>query len=102
MPGGIDPNNPKAVAGRWKKGQSGNPGGRKSTKTIQEAIAHLEKDAMVAWAEAIKAGESWAVTLWLHYWNGKPVDQVQLTGKDGEGVSVSVEIIRNVTGETKP
>ena len=90
MPGNIASNDPLKGKGRWKKGQSGNPGGRKSTKTIQQGIAHLEQDAMASWATAIKNGESWAVTLWLHYWNGKPTERVEMSGADGEPLVIEI------------
>jgi hypothetical protein len=100
-PNPILPPPEKSVATRFQKGQSGNPGGRKSIAKVRKAIAHMEADALAAFWESIKLREAWAVTLFLHYRFGKPVDQVQLMDKNGEGVNVVVEIVRTVTGGTE-
>ena len=90
------PPSPPPEDTRFKPGASGNPAGRPPTKKVKRAIRHLSDAAIASLRKAVLAGESWAVTLWFHYFYGKPVDQVQLTGKDGEALSVEIVINRTV------
>jgi hypothetical protein len=50
----------------------------------------MEADALSALHEAIRAGESWAVTLWAHYRYGRPAESVELTGAEGERLTISI------------
>lgn len=79
---------------RFVKGQSGNPSGRPSTVEIRKALLPMQADALQALHNAIRGGESWAVTLWCHYTYGKPIEAVELTGAGGEGLTISINGIR--------
>lgn len=79
----------------FQKGQSGNPGGTKRKK-VRAAIKHLSASAISSLATGVQNGEQWAVTLWFHYYYGKPTERHELTGADGEKLSVSIEINRTV------
>lgn len=69
---------------QFKPGQSGNPKGRPPSKKVKKAIRHLGEHALASLEQSILAGEQWGTTLWFHYFYGKPVDQLQLTGAEGK------------------
>lgn len=87
---------PPPEEGKFKPGQSGNPGGRPPTKKIRAAIRHMSEAALNGLGRGVLAGEQWAVTLWFHYFYGKPVDQVRVSGEDGGALTV---VIKKVTAD---
>jgi len=90
---------PPPKSGQFKPGMTGNPGGRPKTKKVRAALRYLQPSAKKALEAALAAGEPWAVTLWFHYYYGKPVDQLQLTGKGGEALAVTISINRTVKAD---
>ena len=78
---------------RFKKGQSGNPTGRPPVTRVRKAIRKFKGEAFEAWGLAIGKGEPWAVTLWLHYYYGKPVEKVEHAGEGGGPLVVEIRTL---------
>ena len=84
----------------WKKGQSGNPGGRK--KELKE-ITELAKEASPAAFEQIqdlsqnckdpRVRLSASQYILDRAW-GKPAQAVEVSGKDGKDLTINVNIIQ--------
>lgn len=87
----------KKVRGRpFKKGQSGNPGGRpKAAVDVRELARAHAPDAIKALVEALKDPKTKvaAATAILDRGYGKPVQAVE--GTEGPAIKVSVEDARN-------
>lgn len=80
--------------GRFKAGNPG--GGRKPRKTEEEVKRALEKakpeaDVLQKLAEAIDGRESWAISLYLAYKWGKPIERAEFSGANGESLNVFVQ-----------
>ena len=78
----------------WKKRKAHN-GGRKPRVAEEQIRAALEKaapeqDVLKKLAAAIEQGEAWAITLYLAYMWGKPVERQELTGANGSAVTLVV------------
>ncbi|EHL99369.1 hypothetical protein HMPREF9946_03131 [Acetobacteraceae bacterium AT-5844] len=93
--GRFKPGNPTA----FKKGQSGNPGGRlKAVKEVEElARSHTELaiNALVGVLknkEAPPAAQVRAAEVILERGWGKPRQSVELSGPDGAGLPLSLEV----------
>jgi hypothetical protein len=78
------------------RAQVKNPG--RKTRTEEEEIkaalrnAVPEADVLASLAAACKRKESWAVTLYLAYLWGKPVERVDLAGEGGGPVVIHVRL----------
>lgn len=90
---------PPPESTQWKKGESGNPSGRPAVKKIRAAIRHLSPKAMAALESAIDNGESWGVTLWFHYFYGKPKERHELSGPDGQSLTIEIRKLSNPEGD---
>lgn len=83
----------------WKKGQSGNPGGRNTEidlteiRTLARTHTKIAIDCLVHWARDLKnpASIGAAQALLDRGW-GKPQQAVEVSGKDGGPL---VAIVRN-------
>jgi len=68
-----------------KKGRSGGVrpnSGRKSKaeeQALAEKLAPMEADALKALHKGVKAGERWAITLYMNYAYGRPRQQKDIT-----------------------
>jgi hypothetical protein len=82
------PSPPKEA--QFKPGQSGNPVGRPPVKKVRRAIRHMSGAAIAGLETGVLAGEQWAVTLWFHYFYGKPVETQRLQGPDGGSLVVEI------------
>jgi hypothetical protein len=92
----------KTVAGRvqnlkpWKKGVSGNPGGRPKKKLIDEALEELllsnNSELAVAIAKKLlvraKSGEVKAIQLVAERVEGKAKAKMEVSGPDGEELQI--------------
>lgn len=84
-------------------GQSGNPGGRpKGLGAIREQLADLEPIALQKLKQSLEDPDKYleAVKLILAYRWGKPPQSLELTGKDGE--SLTIQVNKLVFAETNP
>lgn len=86
----------------FPKGVSGNPKGRPATRRARAAIRHLKPAALASLGKGVLGGEQWAVTLWFHYFWGKPVEQHTITGADGGAITIQIDLTgrSNAGGET--
>jgi len=82
----------------WKKGQSGNPGGRpKRPAALVQACRAFNEEGLrilrnIARKKSNREGDRIrAVELILAYGNGKPKQAVELTGEDGNPIQVEVD-----------
>lgn len=97
--------NSKPTRTSWKPGQSGNPNGRPprvQEKEIREALhrAIPNEEVLSVLASKIRAGESWAVTLYLAYDWGKPRVNVEISGVEGEPLFDYARVIAAITGQS--
>lgn len=86
---------------QFKPGQSGNPAGRPPTKKVRAAIRHLSDAAIASLGKGVLAGEQWAVTLWFHYFYGKPKELHELSGPNGEALTIEIRKL-SPTDEGEP
>lgn len=95
-----NPGNRRTAKGQFPKGVSGNPSGRpKSASLLREKLSE-EGEALVAkLVEQSKAGDTTSLLRALEYVMGKPVTQVELAGRDGGPLQVSIAINRAVKGD---
>ena len=101
--------NPNAVApeaGKFKKGQSGNPGGRqKALREVEELARKYSVKAiegLVEIAENANAAAAARIAAWnaiLDRAVGKPKQAVEVSGEDGE--PIAVEVIRRIIVDPK-
>ena len=50
-------------------------------------------DVVARLAECAARKQPWAITLWLAYRWGKPIERIEHTGKDGEPVTIREVVI---------
>lgn len=94
----------KPNAGRFKPGQSGNPGGlpkgtRETRHKVRDALdkafvqdgRDLLVDAIVA---GVQTGDSTCLKLASDYRWGRPVTQLELSGPDGEPLGTRLDLTR--------
>ena len=79
------------------KGHGAIGGGRKPRAAEQEIKTALrnalpDEDVIAVLASKVKDGEDWAITLWLAYLYGKPIQKEEITGKDGEALVIKVKL----------
>lgn len=82
----------------WKKGQSGNPGGRGTEKAFADAIRaavnvedpKTRRRKLLAIADTVAdaaiSGESWAVNIVADRLDGKPAQAMEHSGPDGGAI----------------
>lgn len=80
-------------------------GGRKRAEDEENIRAALSAvlpidTVLQAFAKAVKHRESWAVTLWLAYLWGRPVERQEVTGAEGD--AITVRIIRDEGNQARP
>lgn len=85
--------------GRYVAGHAGNGGRKRRTeeeeiKRALDAALPLDK-VLEKLAGAVKRQEGWAITLWLAYHWGKPIERVEHTGENGEPIIHTVEIVKD-------
>lgn len=83
--------------GQFVKGHGAIGGGRKPRAAEQEiktALRNVLPDDVVVnkLAEQVRNGEDWAITLWMAYLYGKPVQKEEITGKDGGALVIKVKL----------
>ena len=83
--------------GKFVKGHGAIGGGRKPRAAEQEiktALRNAMPDADVVdmLASKVRDGEDWAITLWMAYLYGKPVQKEEITGKDGADLVIKVKL----------
>jgi len=83
--------------GMFVKGHGAIGGGRKPRAAEQEIKTALrnalpDEDVIAVLASKVKDGEDWAITLWLAYLYGKPIQKEEITGKDGEALVIKVKL----------
>lgn len=85
-------------AGQWEPGQSGNPSGGAKIKrffsTLERACVQEDYKRLRATAEKLldagASGEPWAVQMLADRYDGKPAQQVALTGADDGPLVVKI------------
>lgn len=79
------------VAGRWPKGVSGNPLGRRSNAALlhEALLARISVDEIAELiAEQLRAGDSRVLLAVVDRWWPKPPASIELSGPDGGPVYV--------------
>lgn len=82
--------------GKFVKGHEA-IGGRKPRVAEQDVKAALRNvltdDYVISQlAVAVREGKEWAITLWMAYLVGKPVQKEEITGKDGGDLVIKVKL----------
>lgn len=87
---------PPPIGKRFQKGQSGNPGGRRSLKPFLDELEKREPKAFEVLDKALASkspsDREWAVKLVWGYLYGKPAQRTELTGAEGAALNVVIEI----------
>ena len=83
--------------GKFVKGHGPVGGGRKPRAAEQEiktALRNALSDEKVIGklADKVMLGEDWAITLWMAYLYGKPVQREEITGADGGNLVIKVKL----------
>ena len=82
--------------GRFGKGNGGGPGRprKAAEQEIKTALRNALSDEKVIGklADKVMLGEDWAITLWMAYLYGKPVQREEITGADGGNLVIKVKL----------
>lgn len=68
-------------------------------KRVRAAIKRYKWDALDGLRKGLEKGDSWAVTLWFHYFYGKPAEKLEHSGAEGEAISIIINRTVKPEGE---